>query len=79
MTYLELVNKVLTRLREDTVTTVDYNDYSTLIGEFVNDAKKEVESAWLWSCLTEYATVTADGVSGDFQIDGTLTDSRLVY
>jgi hypothetical protein len=30
MTYLEIVNKVLRRLREDTVSTVNQNTYSAL-------------------------------------------------
>ena len=36
MTYLQLDNSVLRRLREDEVTTVGQNSYSKLIGEFVN-------------------------------------------
>jgi hypothetical protein len=31
MTYLEIVNKVLRRLREDTVSTVNQNTYSALL------------------------------------------------
>ena len=50
-TYLTLVNSVLKRLREKTVTSVSQNQYSQLIGEFVNDAKREVEDAWNWDCL----------------------------
>tara|TARA_R110000822_G_scaffold92471_1_gene213304 strand:+ start:172 stop:855 length:684 start_codon:yes stop_codon:yes gene_type:complete len=49
MTYLELVNAVLRRLREDTVTAVSANPYSLLIGDFVNDAKKFVDDSWDWS------------------------------
>ena len=45
MTYLQLVNSVLRRLREDEVDTVDQNSYSKLIGEYVNDAKRAVEDA----------------------------------
>ena len=37
MTYLQLVNSVLRRLREEEVSTVSQNSYSKLIGEFVND------------------------------------------
>lgn len=55
MTYIELVNKVLRRLREKTVTTFA-NDYPQLIGEFVNEAKEEVESAWKWKCLRTKVT-----------------------
>jgi hypothetical protein len=57
MTYVELVNEVLTRLREDTVTSVTENDYSALIGKFVNDAKRVVEDAWSWSQLIRTASI----------------------
>lgn len=70
-TYLQLVNDVLTRLRESTVTSVDQNVYSALIGKLVNDAKREVEDAWSWDALrTTYSTNT---VSGTFNY--TLTNS----
>lgn len=57
MTYLQLVNSVLRRLREDEVTTVAQNSYSKLIGEFVNDAKRIVEDSWDWSSLRTTLTV----------------------
>ena len=62
MTYLELVNAVMRRLREDEVTTVDESDYSKLIGDFVNDAKRLVEDAWDWTALRATHTITT--VSG---------------
>lgn len=64
MTYLELVNSVLRRLREPVVSSVDQNSYSALIGEFVNDAKRFTEDAWDWSALR--TTLTATTVSGTF-------------
>ena len=51
MTYVQLVNSVLRRLRENEVTTVQSDNYSKLIGDLVNDAKDVVESAWDWSAL----------------------------
>ena len=51
MTYLNLVNNVLRRLREDEVSSVTDNTYSKMVGDFVNDAKKMVEDAWDWSAL----------------------------
>jgi hypothetical protein len=57
MTYLQLVNKVLVRLREDEVATVNENSYSKLIGEYVNDAKLSVETAWDWTGLRTTLTV----------------------
>ena len=44
MTYLDLVNNVLRRLREDEVSSVSESSYSKLVGDFVNDAKQFVES-----------------------------------
>ena len=64
MTYLELVNAVLRRLREPTVSSVDQNSYSALVGEFVNDAKRFVEDAWDWAALR--GTLTATTTSGTF-------------
>lgn len=60
MTYLELVNSVMRKLREDTVSTVDQNTYSRLIGEFVNDAKRYCEDAWDWSALRTTLTATTE-------------------
>lgn len=58
MTYLQLVNAVLRRLREDEVTTVNESNYSTLIGDFVNDAKRLVEDSWDWTALRATQTIT---------------------
>jgi len=58
MTYLNLVNSVLRRLREDEVTTVAESDYSRLIGDFVNDAVSSVEAAWDWTTLRHTYTIT---------------------
>ena len=63
MTYLELVNNVLLRLRERQVGTVNENAYSELVGQFVNDAVQEVEQAWDWSSLrTTLSATTSSGV-----------------
>jgi hypothetical protein len=64
MTYLELVNDVLVRLREPTVTTVALNSYSTLIGKFVNDAKRQIEDAFAWNVLG--TTITLSTTSGTY-------------
>ena len=60
MNYIQLVNSVLRRLRETEVSSVADNAYSKLIGEFVNDAKRQVEDAYPWNALSETLTaVTA--------------------
>jgi hypothetical protein len=62
MNYLQIVNKVLRRLRETEVTSVEQTKYSKLIGQLVNTTKSEVEKAWGWQHLRGTATVnTAPG------------------
>ena len=58
MNYLDLVNDVLIRLREDEVTATTDTPYAKLIGKFVNDAKRIVEDSFQWNVLTETLTVT---------------------
>lgn len=70
MTYLQLVNKVLVRLREDTVSTVGETAYSALIGELVNDAKQLVEDAWDWSALRTTLTVTTSADVFNYNLTG---------
>ena len=62
MTYLQLVNAVLARLREDSVASVSTSAYSRLIGKFVNDAKRQVEDAWDWDAMS--TTLTLNTVAG---------------
>ena len=71
MTYLELVNNVLKRLRERTVATIDETTYSTLIGVLINDAKTEVENAWNWSALRQTLTLTTTSGVFNYELNGT--------
>ena len=64
MTYLELVNDVLIRLREPVVTTFNETAYSTLIAKFVNDTKRQVEDAFSWNALGQ--TITISTVAGTY-------------
>ena len=70
MTYLELVNDVLTRLRETTVATVSETTYSALIGKFVNDAKRQIEDSYTWNCLSQTITVTTTGGTHSYSLTG---------
>ena len=78
MTYLELVNNILLRLRERSVSTVNETAYSKLIGQLVNDAMQEVERAWDWSALR--TTVSANTSSGVFsyELNGTGNDFEII-
>ena len=58
MTYINLVNNVLRRLREEEVTSVSSSTYGKMVGDFVNDAKRIVEDSWDWSALRTTLTIT---------------------
>ena len=84
-TYLDLVNNVLIRLRETTVSSVADTPYSSLIGVFVNDAKREIEDAYQWNALE--STIVVPTVSGQreytltgsgrrFRVDSVLNDTE---
>ena len=70
MTYLELVNDVLVRLRVSTVTTVGETSYSSLIGKFVNDAKRQIEDSYNWNCLAQTITVTTTSGTSSYALTG---------
>lgn len=69
-TYLQLVNDVLARLRENSVASVSSTPYSILIGKFVNDAKRQVEDAWNWDCLNATLTVTTSAGVSNYAVTG---------
>jgi len=79
MTYLEIVNRVLRRLREDSpVSTVTANSYSTLIGDLVNVVKREVEDAWNWSVLRDTLTATTTQGFFNYVLEGSGTRFRII-
>jgi hypothetical protein len=78
MTYLQLVNKVLTRLREDNVSTVNQTTYSALIGELVNDAKRYVEDSWDWSALRTTLTVTTTADIFNYVLTGSGNRAKML-
>jgi hypothetical protein len=71
MTYIDIVNNILRRLRERTVSTVNESSYSSLIGILINDAKQEVEQAWSWSALRTTLTVTTSNGVFNYELNGT--------
>lgn len=88
MNYIQLVNSVLRRLRETEVSSVNDNAYSKLIGDFVNDAKRNVEDAYSWNALydTLSATTTNDvfnyvltGSGQRFRVIDVINDTDSVF
>ena len=70
MTYLQLINNVLIRLRETQVSTNNETDYSTLIGLFVNDAKRQIEDAFSWNVLGTTVTITTVAATYVYSMTG---------
>jgi hypothetical protein len=62
---------VLVRLRESTVSTVGETTYSSLIGKFVNDAKRQIEDTYTWNVLNQTVTVTTAGGTSSYSLTGT--------
>lgn len=71
MTYLEIVNSVLRRMREDEVNSVSSSSYSRMIGDLVNDAKGIVENTWDWSALRTTFTVETQADVFNYVLTGT--------
>jgi hypothetical protein len=78
LTYLEAVNRVLRRLRENEVTTVNETPYSKLIGDLVNVVKVEIEDAWNWSALRTTLTATTTASLFNYVLVGSGTRLRVL-
>jgi hypothetical protein len=78
MTYLQLVNSVLRRIREDEVDSVSQNSYSKLVGEFVNDAKRSVEDSYDWTALRTTLTVTTSSSVFNYTLTGSQNKMKLL-
>ena len=69
-TYLQATNDVLARLRESAVASVATNSYGSLVGKFINDAKRQVEDAWNWNALKQTLTVTTASGTSTYTVTG---------
>ena len=87
MTYLQLINNVLIRLRENQVSTNNETAYSTLIGLFVNDAKRQIEDAFSWNVLGQTVNIATTngtyiysmtGVGQKFQVQDAINTTSNV-
>jgi hypothetical protein len=70
MTYLQLINNVLIRLRETQVASNDATAYSSLIGLFVNDAKRQIEDAFSWNVLGQTVNISTVAATYQYSMTG---------
>jgi hypothetical protein len=59
LTFLQIVNRVLERLRESSVAAYNSTEYSTLIAGLVNQVKAELEERFPWQAMRDTWSVTA--------------------
>lgn len=78
MTYLELVNRVLRRLREDEVQNFTA-EYSQLVADFVSEAHAEVLEAHDWSIFDTEITVSLTDGTAEYNVTGTSQEAQLRY
>jgi hypothetical protein len=78
MNYIQLVNSVLRRLRETEVSSVADNAYSKLIGEFINDAKRQAEDAYPWNALSDTLTTTTSNTVFNYVLTGSGQRFRVI-
>ena len=78
MIYLDIVNSVLRRLRENEVSSVQETPYSKLIGDLVNVVKREVEDAWDWSALRTTLTANTTASLFNYELQGSTTRIRVL-
>lgn len=77
-TYLQAINDVLVRLREAQVASIDETNYSTLVGKFVNDAKREVEDAYPWNVLYSDINITTSSGTYSYSMTGSGQKFRVI-
>ena len=87
MTYRQIINSVLRRLREGSISSdwsgalIDSTgptDYQIMIGDFVNEIKREVEDAWDWTSLRTLVTVDTTANTKSYALVGSTQRSRMI-
>jgi len=78
MNYLDMINSVLRRLREGTVSSIYQNEFSSVVAEFVNDAKREVEDAHDWSALRTDLTIVTNAGTNSYRLNGSQNKATII-
>ena len=78
MTYLNIMNNVLRRLREEEVNSVTDSTYSKMTGDFINDAKTIVEQAADWSALRDTIVISTVADDNLYSLTGCGDDVKVM-
>lgn len=80
-TLLEITNKVLKRLREETVSAGELvtDAYANLVAQWVAEVAKDVNEATMWTVLDHEVTVSVTPGTTDYALTGTTNESQLLF
>lgn len=78
LTYLQVVNRCLERLREDSVAAYNTTTYSTFIAGIVNQVKAEIEAAYPWLPMRNTYEVSAVVGTTGYALTGAGMNARIL-
>lgn len=78
MNFISMINDVLVRLREPQISVISETPYSDMIGRFLNDAKRRVESAHNWMALSTTATISTSVGVTEYILDDVGTRFKII-
>jgi len=78
-TQLQILNQVQRRLRETQTASVATSEYSTLLGDFINEAIEELNVVHDWTQLEAEVSVTLASGTTTYDLTGTTNDSQLIF
>jgi hypothetical protein len=77
-TVLTIVNKVMRKLREDTVNSIDGDIYAEQITDLLTEVKDEVEKAWPWQALLGTVLLDTTASAYRYKLQGIYEGSKIM-
>jgi hypothetical protein len=78
LTWLQIINRVLERLREGSVSTYNETTYSTFLSSLANQVKSEIESAYRWNAMRDTYAVTAVPGTTNYVLTGSGANATII-
>lgn len=78
MNYLQLINHVLRRLREEEVSSVYENRQSSVVADFLNDSKQLVEDSFDWHPLRKDIPFSTVATFNNYSLPGSQNRAKIL-
>lgn len=78
MTYIQAINAVIRRLREETVTASTNSPFATFVGDMVNDTINEIQDKWQWNSLRSEIEITTSSGTDIYNVTGSNQESFIL-